>query len=131
MAQQIEQTHVTQHDAEIQQLKTRNQETTTEANVYQDRITTLQNELNLEHANAEALGAPAAAVGAAPEQQPHVQPASIQDPQRFDGSRNKLQSFVSHLRMKLAGDASRFPNPQQPQYIFGLQVCQAFTQVKA
>jgi hypothetical protein len=41
MAGQIAQTHVIQRDAQIQQLQTRNQETTAESNAYQDRITTL------------------------------------------------------------------------------------------
>jgi hypothetical protein len=40
-AKQIAQTYVIQWDAEIQQLKIRNQETTTESIAYQDRITTL------------------------------------------------------------------------------------------
>jgi hypothetical protein len=122
---------VTQCEAEIQQLQTRNQATTTESNAYQDRITTLQNELNYKHANAEALQAVAVA-GVAFRQQLYIQPASIPDPEKFDNSRNKLQSIVSYLYMKLAGDASHFPNPQyQFQYTFGLLVGQAFTHVKA
>jgi hypothetical protein len=58
--------------AEIQQLQTRNKETTVEFNAYQGSITTLQNELNHECVNAEALQTTAAAAGAAPEQQPQV-----------------------------------------------------------
>jgi hypothetical protein len=88
-----------------------------EFNAYQDSITTLQNELGHECANAEVLQTVAAAVGAALKQQPHFQPASIPDPKKFNGSRDKLRSFVSHLCMKLAGNASHFPNPQyQLQY---------------
>jgi hypothetical protein len=50
---------------------------------------------------------------------------------RFDGSQDKLRSFVSHLHMKLAGDASCFSNPQhQLQYTFELLVGQAFMQVE-
>jgi hypothetical protein len=123
---------VTQYEVEIQQLQTRNQETTTEFNAYQDRITTLQNELNHKCANAEVLQAAVAAAGAAPRKQPHVQPASIPDQEKFDGSRDKLQLFVSHLCMKLADNASLFPNLQhQLQYTFRLLVGQAFAQVEA
>jgi hypothetical protein len=97
---------------EIQQLQTRNQETTVESNTDQDSITTLQNKLNYEHANAEVLWTVAAATNAASRQQPHVQLVSIPDPEKFNGSWDKLQSFVFHLYMKLAGDASCFPNLQ-------------------
>jgi hypothetical protein len=49
----------------------------------------------------------------------------------FDGTRNKLRSFVSHQRINLAGDASHFPNSQyQLWYTFVLPAGQAFTQVK-
>jgi hypothetical protein len=41
IARQIEQNLVTQCEAEIQQLYTRNQETTTASITYQDRMTTL------------------------------------------------------------------------------------------
>jgi hypothetical protein len=69
----------------------------------------------------------AAAAGAAPEQQPHIQPASIPDLEKFDGSSDKLWSFVSHLYMKLSGDASHFPNSQhQLLHMLGLLVGQAF-----
>jgi chromosome segregation ATPase len=50
---------------QIQQLQTRNQETTAEPNAYQDRITTLQNELNHKHTNAEALRTATGTGGAA------------------------------------------------------------------
>jgi hypothetical protein len=96
----------------MQQLQTRNQETTTESNTNQDRFTTLQNELNYESANTEALWSAAATAATGLRQQPDVQPASIPDPERFNGSRDKLPSFVSHLCMKLAGNASHSPNPQ-------------------
>jgi hypothetical protein len=55
MAQQIAPTYITQYDAEIQQLQTRNKETTAEYNAYQDKITTLQNKLNHKRTNVEAL----------------------------------------------------------------------------
>jgi hypothetical protein len=96
----------------MKELKSRYQETTTESNTYQDRITTLQNELNYECANAEALQTTAGVAGAAFGQQPHVQPVSIPDHEKFNSYKDKLQSFVSHLHMKLAGDASCFPNLQ-------------------
>jgi chromosome segregation ATPase len=117
------QTHITQRDAKIQQLQTRVRETTAESNAYQDRITTLQNKLNHKHTNTEVLQTVAIVAGEASGQQPHVQPASISDPEKFDSSRDKLRSFVSHLCMKLTGNASCFPNPQhQLQYTFGLLV---------
>jgi hypothetical protein len=131
-AWQVAQNLVRQCVAEIQQLQTRNQETTAESNAYQDRITILQNELNHECANVEALWTVAAAAGTAPRQQPNVQPASIPYPEKFDGCRNTLRLFVFHLRIKFAGTASRFPNPQhQLQYTFGLLVGQAFEQIEA
>jgi hypothetical protein len=44
----------------------------------------------------------------------------------------KLQAFVSHLHMKLAGNTSRFLKPQhQLQYSFGLLMGQGFAQVEA
>jgi hypothetical protein len=58
-------THVLQHDTEIQQLQTSNQETTAESNAYSDRITTLQNELNHDCANGTALQAAATVADAA------------------------------------------------------------------
>jgi hypothetical protein len=73
-----------------------------------------------------------AAAGAVPRQQLHVQPVSIPEPKKFNGSRDKLRSFISHIHMKLAGDTSRFPNPQhQFRYTFELLVRKAFMQVKA
>jgi hypothetical protein len=55
IARQIVHTYVTQCNAKIQQLQTRNQETIAESNVYQERITTLQDELNYERVNVETL----------------------------------------------------------------------------
>jgi hypothetical protein len=57
-----------------------------EFNAYQDRIMTLQNELNYECANTEKLCAALAVAAAVPGQHLHVQLASIADPERFDGS---------------------------------------------
>jgi hypothetical protein len=54
----------------------------------------LQNKLNYKCANTEGLHVVAAAVGATLGQQPHVQPKSIPDPGRFDGSGNKVLSFI-------------------------------------
>jgi hypothetical protein len=68
---QIAQNLVTQGEADILQLQTKNQETTAESNANQDRITTLQNELNHEHANAKGLEA-AVVAHAAFGQQPYV-----------------------------------------------------------
>jgi hypothetical protein len=61
-----------------------------ESNAYQDRVTTLQNELNHECTIAETWQVIAAAAGTAPKQQPHIQPVSFSDPERFDSSREKL-----------------------------------------
>jgi hypothetical protein len=58
-----------------------------------------------------------------------MQPAFIQDAEKFDGNCDKLHSFTSHLCMKLVGNTSCFPSPQhQLGYTFGLLVGQAFTQ---
>jgi hypothetical protein len=54
-AQQIAQNLVTEYEAKIQQLQTKNQDTTVESNAYQDRITTLQNKLKNECDNTKAL----------------------------------------------------------------------------
>jgi hypothetical protein len=88
--QQIVQNLVSQCEAEIQLLQTWNQETTAESNAYQDRITTLQNELNRERANTGVLQAAAVAAGITSEQQPHVQPASIPNLEKCDSGRKKL-----------------------------------------
>jgi hypothetical protein len=103
-----------------------------EFNVYQNRITTHQNELNFECTNAEVLHTIAAAAGKASGQQPHFQPVSIPNPEKFDGSRDKLQSFVSHLCMKRAHDPSHLPNSQhQLQFTFRYLVGQASAMVEA
>jgi hypothetical protein len=57
---------------EIQQLQTRNQESTAESNAYQERMTIVQNELNHEHVNAEAQRSAAAVAGAAHEHNHHM-----------------------------------------------------------
>jgi hypothetical protein len=50
----------------------------------------------------------------------------------FYGSRNKPQSFVLHLHLKLVGGASHFSKHQQQfQYTFRLQVGKAIAQVQA
>src|SRR5258706_11680061 len=63
-------------------------------------------------ANAElimdrlARSAPAAA-------EPHVPRAErIADPDKFDGSREKLKTFKDQLMLKTSGNAARFPNTQ-------------------
>jgi hypothetical protein len=99
IAQQIAPNLLTQYDSEIQWLQIRNQETTTESNASQESITTLSNELNDEYGNAEVLRATAVG-GLVPRQQPHIQPVSIPDLQRFDGDREKLYSCFFHLCMK-------------------------------
>jgi hypothetical protein len=66
-APQIAQNLVTQCKAAIQQLQSRNQETTTESNTYQDWITILQYKSNHKYTNAKVLLA-AAVADAAPEQ---------------------------------------------------------------
>jgi hypothetical protein len=100
-----------------------------ESNTYQDRITTIQNELNHERTHTEALQTVAIAAGIALRQQPHIQLASIPDLERFNSSRDKLQSFVCYLHLKLADNACRFSNLQhQLQYTFRLLVGQGLCQ---
>jgi hypothetical protein len=80
---------------------------------------TLQNVLNYEHANTEALQVAAVPAGTILVQQPHMQPASISYPERFDSSHDKLHSFISRLHIKLASNVSLFPNSQyQPCYTY-------------
>jgi hypothetical protein len=67
--------------------------------------------LNQEFANAEVQHAVAAAAGATSGQQPHILLAPIPDPEKFDSSHEKGCSFISHLQMKLAGNAAHFLNP--------------------
>jgi hypothetical protein len=51
---------------------------------------------------------------------------------RFDGSNNKLYSFISNFCLKLAGDSSCLPKPQhQLYYTFRQLAGQALTEVKA
>jgi hypothetical protein len=65
-------------------------------------------------------------------QQLHMQPAIISDPEKFNGSINKLHSFVSHLYIKLEGDTCHFPNPQhQLCFTCRLLVGQVFAKVEA
>jgi hypothetical protein len=54
----------------------------------------------------------------------------IPDPVQFDGSRSALRPFVAQLQVKLAGNASRFPNAQSRlAYAFSLLKGQAFDQL--
>jgi hypothetical protein len=43
---------------------------------------------------------------------PKSQRQSIPDPPVFDGTRAKLRPFLAQLRLKVAGDSRRFPDPQ-------------------
>jgi hypothetical protein len=97
-----------------------------ESNCYQDQIVTLREELNHERANSAALR------GTATRATPHLTPTiTVPDPERFDGTKDKLRSFVSHLSMKLQIDAARFPGDQhQLCYAIGLITGQAFAQVE-
>ena len=56
----------------------------------------------------------------------------IPDPAKFDGTRTKLRPFVAQLRLKLVGNAERFPNPQlRLAYTTSLLEGPAFDQVHA
>jgi hypothetical protein len=79
MALQIAQNHVTKGEAKIQQLRTRNQETTTESMGYHDRITSFRNKLNRASAHADVLQTVAVVLGAALRLQRHLQLGFISD----------------------------------------------------
>ena len=51
-------------------------------------------------------------IQAPPQASTQIQAISIADPKTYNGNRDELRSFVSHLRIKLQGDANRFPNAQ-------------------
>ena len=45
---------------------------------------------------------------------------SIPDPEMFDGRKEKLRSFIAHLRLKVQGDQHKFPDTQhQLRYASG------------
>jgi hypothetical protein len=97
-----------------------------EANCYQDQLATIREELNHERANSAALRSNATRTTSHPN--PTI---TVPDPERFDGTKDKLRSFVSHLNMKLQIDAARFPTDQhQLCYTMGLLTGQAFAQVE-
>jgi len=51
--------------------------------------------------------------------QARIKPADIPDPDTFDGKRDDLRIFITMLRLKVEGNADRFPNIQhQLRYAF-------------
>jgi len=98
-------------------------EAQTDGDSYQERITTLQGELQHEKETVTALrntqGTPTAPTS-----------IPIPDPERFDGARDRLRSFKAHLSLKLQNDASRYPSSaHQVAYAIGLLTGPAFSQV--
>jgi hypothetical protein len=100
------------------------QETKAENDAYQQKITATEQQLKHEQDTTAALrNAAANTPGGTPS-------VTIPDPERFDGSRDKLRTFKAHLRLKLRGDAPRYPSPaHEINYTFGLLTGPAFTQV--
>lgn len=89
------------------------------------RNTRLEAELENERANVTAFRslqvAPPPAIGR----------ATAPDPELFDGNRDKLKSFISHLSIKLRNDAHQYPTPQhQLGYAVGFLRGPAFTQIE-
>ena len=102
------------------------QELQSDNNAYQERANTLQNDLRHERENLVALR------NAVSNAQPAPPPASfpVPDPERYDGNREKLPLFKSHLLMKLQGDNARFPTEQHKlRYTVGLLQGNAFVQI--
>ena len=103
------------------------QELQSDNNAYQKRANTLQNNLCHERENLVALR------NAVANAQPAPPPASfpVPDPERYDGNREKLSLFKSHLLMKLQGDDARFPTEQHKlRYTVGLLQGNAFAQIQ-
>ena len=103
------------------------QELQSDNNAYQERIDALQNDLCHERENLVAL------CNAVDNAQPTPPPASfpVPDPERYDGNREKLPLFKSHLLMKLQGDDARFPTEQHKlRYTVGLPQGKAFAQIQ-
>ena len=103
------------------------QELQSDNNAYQERANTLQNDLLHERGNLVPLR------NAVPNSQPAPPPASfpVPDPQRYDGNREKLPLFKSHLLMKILGDDARFPTEQHKlRYTVVLQQGNAFAQIQ-
>ena len=58
-------------------------------------------------------------------------PITVPDPKRFNGTKDKLRSFISHLSRKLQINAARFPSDQhQLCYAIELLTGPAFAQVE-
>ena len=96
-------------------------------NAYQERINALQDDLRHEQKNLVALG------NAVANAQPAPPPASfpVPDPEHYDGNRQKLPLFKSHLLMKLQGDDARFPTERHKlRYTVGLLQGNAFAQIQ-
>ena len=103
------------------------QELQSDNNAYQEHIDALQNDLRHERENLVTLR------NAVANAQPAPPPASfpVPDPERYDGNREKLPLFKSHLLMKLQGDDARFPTEQHKlRYTVGLLQGNAFAQVQ-
>ena len=55
----------------------------------------------------------------------------IPDPDDFDGTRANLRPFLTKLRLKIAGNATRFPNVQhQLRYAFGFLKGDAYATIE-
>ena len=94
-----------------------------EAEAYSQRAAALEADLTREKANADHLRSISAGGS-----RPRIE--SIPDPEIFDGSRDKLRSFIAHLRLKIHGDGHKFPDVQhQLRYAAGRLSGIAFDQV--
>jgi len=84
-----------------------------EAEAYSQGAAALEVDLTHEKANADHLRSISAGGSCA-------RIESIPDLETFDSSRDKLRSFIAHLRLKIHGDGHKFPDVQhQLQYASG------------
>ena len=79
-----------------------------ENDLYQQRVTTLTQELTDARDVSRALAAAAGNAPAALREKPENMP----DPVKFHGARSELRPFLVQLKIKLAANAARFPTAQ-------------------
>jgi len=93
---------------------------------YAARVTRLEGDLTRERAISARL-----ATLEGPGHAPEPKPEDIPDPDDFDGTRANLRPFLMKLRLKIAGNATRFPNVQhQLRYAFGFLKGDAYATIE-
>jgi hypothetical protein len=93
---------------------------------YAARVTRLEDDLTRERAISARL-----ATLEGPGHGHEPKPEDIPDPDNFDGTRANLRPFLTKLRLKIAGNAARFPNVQhQLRYAFGFLKGDAYAAIE-